>query len=225
LALGKEWIKLHVDKWLDGSTRHELTPAERSVWIDLLALAGRYDKEGKREGVIPIPKQSLCRIMMVHPTIFDRAIDKFLKYDKIAILGDGSIKITNWNHYQPSRWEIWASKNPDKATTNRHKHPQTLTNNTQTQEGDRDREKELDIITSSLEDVVNWVKGQEWYPAFKADYPHFKDSDLLSALQWLRSKGKRVKLLNRFLINWAKKIPPPPSKGRVPEKYTDPDEL
>jgi len=37
----RQWIKLWVEEWLGGTTRFELDPAERSVWADLLAMAGR----------------------------------------------------------------------------------------------------------------------------------------------------------------------------------------
>jgi len=110
----KKWIKLHVNKWLDGSTRNELTPGERSVWIDLLALAGRYDEEANSDGVVPIPKETLCRILHVHPTLFDRAIKKFIEHDKITIDED-VITIKNWRIYNPSRAEIWDAEHPSKA--------------------------------------------------------------------------------------------------------------
>lgn len=38
---GRSWVKLWVGEWLDGSTRYEMTGAQRAFWIDLLTLAGR----------------------------------------------------------------------------------------------------------------------------------------------------------------------------------------
>src|ERR1700677_471129 len=37
----RQWVKLWVNEWLDGTTRFELTAKQRLVWVDLLALAGR----------------------------------------------------------------------------------------------------------------------------------------------------------------------------------------
>lgn len=37
----RSWVKLWVGEWLDGTTRYEMTGAQRAFWADLLALAGR----------------------------------------------------------------------------------------------------------------------------------------------------------------------------------------
>lgn len=57
------------------------------------------------------------------------------------------------------------------------------------------------------------IKNSTWYPSFKEDFPQFTDSDLAAALEWIEAHPKqRPKLIKRFLINWARKIP-----DRVPE--------
>ena len=38
---GRSWVKLWVAEWLDGTTRYEMTGAQRAFWIDLLTMAGR----------------------------------------------------------------------------------------------------------------------------------------------------------------------------------------
>ena len=42
----RTWIKVWVDAWLDGTTRFEMSGAQRAFWIDLLALAGRSRHPG-----------------------------------------------------------------------------------------------------------------------------------------------------------------------------------
>lgn len=37
----RKWVKLWVNEWLDGTTRFEMTDAQRAFWIDLMAMAGR----------------------------------------------------------------------------------------------------------------------------------------------------------------------------------------
>lgn len=37
----RTWVKLWVNEWLDGTTRGEMSDAQRAFWIDLLAMAGR----------------------------------------------------------------------------------------------------------------------------------------------------------------------------------------
>jgi hypothetical protein len=43
----KSWFKVCPEKWLFGSTREEMTSAERGVWIDFLALAFMNDPPGQ----------------------------------------------------------------------------------------------------------------------------------------------------------------------------------
>ena len=38
---GRSWIKLWVPEWLDGTTRYEMSGAQRAFWVDLLTMAGR----------------------------------------------------------------------------------------------------------------------------------------------------------------------------------------
>ena len=42
----RQWVKLWVGEWLDGTTRYEMTGAQRAFWIDLLAMAGRSRQPG-----------------------------------------------------------------------------------------------------------------------------------------------------------------------------------
>jgi hypothetical protein len=44
--MGRSWIKLWLNEWLDGTTRYEMSGAQRAFWVDLLALAGRSRCDG-----------------------------------------------------------------------------------------------------------------------------------------------------------------------------------
>lgn len=225
--MARKWVKLYCKKWLDGTMSYELTDAQVGIWSKLLALAGEYAEYKETDGFIPLPLEAIRRRVKSDPRTFDRAIERLKITERIKI-DDGGIFLLNFNHYNPTRSEIWDAENPEKAYLRKLRYekdtrlPPTKPDGT---EEDIDKDKDIDILSSSLEDVVKWVKEQEWWSTFKADYPQFKESDLLSALQWLRAKGKRYKLLNRYFINWARKIPPPPSKGRVPEVYTKVEDL
>ena len=37
----RTWVKLWVNDWLEGTTRYQMSDAQRAFWIDLLAMAGR----------------------------------------------------------------------------------------------------------------------------------------------------------------------------------------
>jgi len=44
--VARSWVKLWVNEWLDGTTRYEMSGAQRAFWVDLLALAGRSRCDG-----------------------------------------------------------------------------------------------------------------------------------------------------------------------------------
>ena len=46
LSKKKTYIKFFPEKWIFGSTREEMTNAERAVWMDLLSLAAINDSVG-----------------------------------------------------------------------------------------------------------------------------------------------------------------------------------
>ena len=42
----RNWVKLWVNEWLDGTTRYQMSGAQRAFWIDLMAMAGRSRQPG-----------------------------------------------------------------------------------------------------------------------------------------------------------------------------------
>ena len=76
----KLWIKLYPENWIHGSTREEMTNAERAVWIDLLALAALNDPPGR------ISFRKLIRLakqINVSAKLLKCTLKKALQYDKI----------------------------------------------------------------------------------------------------------------------------------------------
>ena len=62
---GKDWFPLWVDKWIFGSTRIELEPDERAVWVDLLALAAKDDGWVRANNNIPYQTQQLSGLLNI----------------------------------------------------------------------------------------------------------------------------------------------------------------
>lgn len=114
-----KWIKLHIDPWLWGSTRTELTPAERAVWIDLLALAGVNNDNG----IILADEASLPRRLMVPKALFDRTIKRCIEVEKLSRNKDGQLVVVNYNRYQVSDYEVWYWERggKEKRREDRHK--------------------------------------------------------------------------------------------------------
>ncbi len=109
----RTWVKLWVNEWLDGTTRFEMSDAQRAFWIDLLAMAGRSrfpgivcagkTPEGKFIGY-PVNKyQSL----MSEPINVEETLELFTRTGKIRVevTSEGpirllSIELLNWTKYQ-----------------------------------------------------------------------------------------------------------------------------
>ena len=104
--------------WLTGSIRAQLTPAERGVWADLLALANESRFRGVicRAKGIPYTREYLAQYLEIPLELLNTTIYKCVKDEnaddprtRIMIDESGCIVITNWDKYQVSE-EEWENK-------------------------------------------------------------------------------------------------------------------
>jgi hypothetical protein len=93
------WFPLWSDKWLWGSTRLELSPAERSVWVDFMALANKDDGHIRANESTPYPPEQLAGMFRVPVNILISTIEKCLKHEKLVRLPNGTLYIKNWEEY------------------------------------------------------------------------------------------------------------------------------
>lgn len=97
----RRWIKLWINESLRGSIRIELTPAERSVWYDLLLMAG----ESRHPGVIEARAGkgyslgTIAAWLIIPVELLKSTLDKCLEEGRIQI-NSGCIHIVNWDKYQ-----------------------------------------------------------------------------------------------------------------------------
>ena len=99
----KRWIKIYTTEWLNGSIRVDLSPAERSVWTDLLALAGLSRREGylERSQGIPLTIAEIADHIALHDEVLiKRTIEKCSNEGRISQDETGTYYITNWSRYQ-----------------------------------------------------------------------------------------------------------------------------
>lgn len=110
----RSWIKLWTFEFLEGSVRWELTPAERSVFIDFIAWAGKSRYPGiicakKQEdgSYFGYPLDYIASILVCDISLIKEAIEKCKKHNKIAVevmnlngMDYYTIRIVNWNKYQ-----------------------------------------------------------------------------------------------------------------------------
>jgi len=90
------WVKFDIDNLLFGTTREELDVAERSIWYDLILLAGQANDDG---WIIP-PVGALPRILNAPEEVVTRAIEKCVEYGKVE-LGSDRLRLVNYTEYNP----------------------------------------------------------------------------------------------------------------------------
>ena len=97
-----DWIPLWIDKWLLGSTRFELNPGERSVFLDLMILAAKDNGFIRANETMGYPHEWLSRSLNVPREMLDESVKKCIEYGKITDLGNGVYYVTNWEEYSLS---------------------------------------------------------------------------------------------------------------------------
>jgi len=96
------WIPLWIDKWIFGSTRIELEPDERSVWVDLMALAAKDLGFIRANETTPYYARQLSGLLNITEELLARTIKKCLEVDKLTMNEKGIIYLTNWDGFQLS---------------------------------------------------------------------------------------------------------------------------
>jgi hypothetical protein len=101
-----------VHDWLEGTTRYQMSDAQRAFWIDLLAMAGRSrfggvvcsGKDGDKWIGYPLSK---FQGLLAEPIDVEATFELFQQTEKITlqVAGQGARKlytlfISNWAHYQ-----------------------------------------------------------------------------------------------------------------------------
>ena len=97
----RAWVKVYITVWLHGSIRWQLTAEERSIWCDLICLAGECGKAGKivdNDGK-PYPPGYLAGMLFVPEELLEKTICKCVQDNRLT-RDDGIISITNWDTYQ-----------------------------------------------------------------------------------------------------------------------------
>jgi hypothetical protein len=96
------WIKFWTESWLTGTARQSLSPAERSVVVDLFCLAKR------KNGSIDIPSRSAqAKMLLIPRRLLDETLQKAVKLDILSpqsdsesVLTTESFIVVNWPVYQ-----------------------------------------------------------------------------------------------------------------------------
>ncbi len=99
-----KWLPLWIDKWLFGSTRIELKPDERSVWLDLMALSAKDEGFVRANVGMPYPIKQLSGMLYLEEELLLRTIErcKSPEVKKIIEMSDKTLFLPSWNEYKLS---------------------------------------------------------------------------------------------------------------------------
>ncbi|RKZ19690.1 hypothetical protein DRQ17_00495 [bacterium] len=96
--MSKIWIKLWVDKWLEGSIRLQ-PPLVRAIFIDILCLASKGDGKVAVAGV-GLTDEQIAEVVGVDVDTVKEAINILIESGRLVRLKSGILKVKNWSKYQ-----------------------------------------------------------------------------------------------------------------------------
>ena len=97
----RKWVKIWVDESITGTVRFDLTPAERSIWYDLIILAGACRVPGQISSneTTPFPHDYIANLLQVPLDLLQTTLKKLADTGRVSENENG-IHITNWLKYQ-----------------------------------------------------------------------------------------------------------------------------
>ncbi len=116
--MSKIWIKLWVDKWLEGSIRLQ-PPLVRAIFIDILCLASKGDGKVAVAGV-GLTDEQIAEVVGVDVDTVKEAINILIESGRLVRLKSGILKVKNWSKYQVQGKEqkkdngVWYNKKAGK---------------------------------------------------------------------------------------------------------------
>lgn len=212
-----QWIPLWVDKWIFGTTRIELEPDKRSVWVDFMAVAAKDHGFIRANVGVAYPPQQLSGLLCITEELLLRTIEKCIKVGKVCKCENGGgYYLPSWGEYALSerhkrrfKEKIEQIQALSAKTDMVVKKPATIyiEENIKKSRGEAPKPEKKDFMTSLKEN-----------PA----YSHIDIENELSKMDaWLlmpRNKGR--KKTSRFILNWLNKIEKPMKiKPRAGDDY------
>lgn len=196
------WFPLYVDKWLWGSTRHELDHSERAIFTDLMALATKDDGYVRANETTPYPHPQLAGILCCSIDLLESTIEKCIKFGKIEDKGSGIYYVCNWKEYSLSvRWIREVDKSKKECSEKREVASENLA----------DSGKPYSIVYSSILSSISFNLKEGYggiteadIEAWAAAYPACDvRTEILKSAEWLKANpDKKKKNYRRFIVNW-----------------------
>jgi len=164
----RQWVKLWVNEWLDGTTRFELTAAQRLLWVDLLALAGRsrfpgfiYAGDGGDGKRVGYPVAYLAGVLQMDEIALNNTMKLLVDKGHITLEESSPecyiIGIVNWEKYQSEYMRQKAYRKVTTKVTN-HSTSRLLVEG----EGEKEVEGEKKRTQDSRFALPGWIPQPAW---------------------------------------------------------------
>jgi len=116
------WVPLYVDPWIFGSSRHELTRAQRSDFIDLLLLSAKDSGYLRANETMGYPIAQLAGLLCVQPEELEETISRCIEVGKLERRENGILYVVNWERYKLTpqyRRRLKSGPSSDSSSENR----------------------------------------------------------------------------------------------------------
>lgn len=189
----RSWIKLWVSEWLDGTVRWQLTQQQRSVWADLMALAGYSRFPGvvtpgtDGQGFVAYPMEHLASVFRCTIEEARETLDLLEKQQRITRDENGVIRIVNWDKYQSEYQQKRQRTRYGNKATESTRNVRTKSEKSQQQEVEVEVETEVEVEkkTPSPTKGVGGELGSAEFREFWSAYP--KKVDRLETVKvWVK---------------------------------------
>jgi len=212
---GRSWVKLWVGEWLDGSTRYEMTGAQRAFWVDLLTLAGRSRVPGvicansENNGFFGYPVSRYEGILGDPSVNVLETLNLFQSQGKVEVIMTRReepalyvVRILSWERYQSEymrqrKTRKGAAKVTPKVT------PKVTTENTErcAIEGEVEGEVEVEAAEAATTSLAFQAIGCEPFGSktfrayWSAEFARHKGSD-----SWADAMERTIELCQRAKV-------------------------
>ena len=116
------WVPWRVDSWLFGSSRHELSRAQRADFLDLVLLAAKDSGHIRANETTPYPIAQLAGLLCVEPAELEETIEVCIRVGKITRLENRTLYVSSWERYRLTpqyRRKLERGSSPDPSSKRR----------------------------------------------------------------------------------------------------------
>jgi len=192
-ATRRAWVKLFITGWLHGSIRWQLEAEERSVWADLICMAGECGQGGliaDSDGC-PLPWSFIANRLNIPEELLERTIAKCKHEERLETCPDDTLKITNWSAYQS---EYERQKPHRKTKKNAHK--------------------------GIYGEFSNVFLTDDEYEKLKTKFGDTLPEKIENLSQGIESKGYKYNSHYATILNWDRRDKGKEGAKNDPDKYT-----